>query len=233
MTKPINAATEALIKSWEKLKLTSYKDGGGVWTIGWGHTTDKVFAVKPGQKIDQATAQRLFESDIKEAVDAVDAAVKVRLTGNQRGAVISFAFNVGVRAFRGSTLLKEINRGNLKAVPTQLLRWVNDNGKFVQGLMNRRRAEIALWNTPDGVMTGSTIARVVGANEHIPDGIPSGQLPVVSIWTKPETIATYATTAASALPALGNANTFNLVVLLGAVLLGGLTIYLIRRRSRK
>ena len=32
---------DSMIKKWEGCKLKAYKDGGGVWTIGWGIVTGK------------------------------------------------------------------------------------------------------------------------------------------------------------------------------------------------
>jgi lysozyme len=70
------------------------------------------------------------------------------LNQNQFDALVSFAFNVGDGAFRSSTLLRLLNQGQYDQVPAQLRRWNMDNGHVVQGLINRRNKEIALWNTP-------------------------------------------------------------------------------------
>ena len=43
----------ALIKEFEGLRLKAYKCPGGVWTIGYGHTT----GVKPGMVITEAQAE--------------------------------------------------------------------------------------------------------------------------------------------------------------------------------
>jgi GH24 family phage-related lysozyme (muramidase) len=48
-----------------------------------------------------------------------------------------------------STLLRDINDGELSDVPAQFYRWVHINGVVDQGLVNRRAAEVAIWNTPD------------------------------------------------------------------------------------
>jgi lysozyme len=77
----------------------------------------------------------------------VNESVTVPLNQNQFDALVSFSFNVGDNAFRGSTLLKLLNQGQYDQVPAQLRRWVRDNGHVVQGLINRREKEIVLWNT--------------------------------------------------------------------------------------
>lgn len=141
-----DAIARAFVKEWEKLRLEAYRDGGGVWTIGWGHTGPEV---RPGMRISERQADLLLVEDMAEATAAVDRLATVPLTDHQRAALISFAFNVGVGAFEDSTLLRELNGSDYAGVPAQLRRWVYDNGKIVEGLRNRREAEIALWRTPD------------------------------------------------------------------------------------
>jgi lysozyme len=90
----------------------------------------------------------LLGQDLEGAERTVNEAVTVPLNQNQFDALVSFTFNVGNGAFRGSTLLKLLNQRQYDQVPTQLRRWVMDNGHVVQGLVNRREKEIALWNAP-------------------------------------------------------------------------------------
>ena len=140
----VNAAGLALIKSFESLRLNAYRDTGGVPTIGWGHTK----GVKMGQTITEAQASDFLMDDLEEAESAVSWFVTVPLNDNQFAALVSFAFNCGVEAFRRSTLRKKLNAGDYKAVPGQLALWVHDNGKKLAGLVRRRKAEADLWNTP-------------------------------------------------------------------------------------
>ena len=71
------------------------------------------------------------------------------LSVNQRAALTDFVFNVGASAFHHSTLLKYINTDSLVAVPGELSRWIYAGGHVQQGLVNRRKDEVELWNTPD------------------------------------------------------------------------------------
>ena len=66
---------------------------------------------------------------------------------SQFGALVSFAFNVGIAAFSRSTLLARLNRGHYSAVPGELRRWAHANGKKLPGLVRRREAEIRLWES--------------------------------------------------------------------------------------
>jgi len=148
-----------LFKEWEGLVTHEYLDSGGAPTIGVGHlltrserTSGKI--VIRGQAVryrDGLTEQQcwdLLDQDLAGAERTVNDAVTVPLNQNQFDALVSFTFNVGAGAFRGSTLLKLLNQGKYGEVPGQLRRWVRDNGHIVQGLINRREKEIALWNTP-------------------------------------------------------------------------------------
>lgn len=135
---------ELLIKHWEELKLAVYPDQGGLPTGGWGHMDKKL---KIGTKVSLVTAQAWFSGDTAEAVDAINKLVKVPLTQNQFDALVAFAYNVGVQAFTGSTLLRILNAGGYTLVPYQLKRWDKVDGKVSAGLDNRRAAEIVLWNS--------------------------------------------------------------------------------------
>ena len=141
MTRRVNQETLALIQRWEGLSLTAYEDVGGVLTIGYGSTA----GVVPGMKITKAQAEKRLRDDLAVAEEAVERLVKVDLTDNQFGALVSFVFNVGAGAFKSSTLLRKLNAGDYAAVPGELARWNRAGGKPVQGLANRRAAEAGLW----------------------------------------------------------------------------------------
>lgn len=166
MARRVNSETLALIKQWEGCRLQSYKDVAGIWTIGYGHTKN----VFPNQRITQETADNLLMIDLQEFEDAVERLVKVPLTDNQFGALVSFAFNVGEGALATSTLLRKLNQGSYESVPSELLKWnkarVNGRLQPVPGLTNRRTAEGGLW------VRGSHVAgRDVGAAADKPGTI--------------------------------------------------------------
>jgi lysozyme len=142
------------IKQFEGLKLTAYQCSAGVWTIGYGHTS----TAKKGMKITEEEAESLLYADLEVFESAVDRLVQVKLTEWQFSALVSFAFNVGVRAFEKSTLLKKLNAGNYDAVPAQLMRWNKTKGKVVAGLTNRRAAEAGMWAKGSFVESSTTKA---------------------------------------------------------------------------
>ena len=140
----LKAAAE-IIKEFEGLRLKAYLDGGGVPTIGWGHTK----GVRLGQKITTEQAQSFFDADFLEHMLPVQRRVKVALNDNEFGALVSLCYNIGAGAFGGSTLLKKLNQGKSRAeVATHFMSWVNDNGKRIAGLVRRRGLEKKLFLTP-------------------------------------------------------------------------------------
>lgn len=136
-----NAAGRSLIQQFEGLRLSAYRDTGGKWTIGRGHTR----GVRPGMVIDTATADRLFDEDLAAAEFVVRRLVRVPLNENQFSALVSFAYNVPFNDFRTSTLLRLVNEGDFAAAAVQFPRWVYDNGRKISGLERRRAAEQKLF----------------------------------------------------------------------------------------
>ena len=88
----------------------------------------------------------LLARDVRRFEKAVTAAVTSGLPQDQFDALVSLCFNIGVSAFRGGTLLKVLNQGRFDDVPSELRKWTKAGGQIVQGLVNRREKEIALWN---------------------------------------------------------------------------------------
>lgn len=175
MPRHVTDAVRAKLEQFEGLRLTAYRDAVGVLTIGYGHTGPDV---RPGLTIDRARADQLLAQDLAEAESAVSRLVKVPLSDNQFGALVSFAFNVGTSGFAGSTLLKKLNAGNYDAVPGELAKWnkgtVNGKKVAIPGLTNRRAAEAGIW----------------AAGAHVSSNyVPATPTPAGSLLAKPETIA--------------------------------------------
>lgn len=133
------------LKRAEGVKLKAYLDSGGVPTIGVGHTE----GVSLGQVISSAEVDNFLDEDIEVAHELVERRVKdtSKLSEHQYATLISFVFNLGANP--AWTIWKKINSGDLAAVPHELGRFINDEGKPVDGLINRRAAEVLLWNEED------------------------------------------------------------------------------------
>lgn len=143
----ISDAGIAFIARFEGFSANAYNDVGGKPTIGYGHliTGNEDFDTSKG--ITKQFALELLRKDARFAENGVRNATKVKLTQNQFDALVSFTFNLGVGAYRSSTLLKELNAGNYQEVPNQLSRWVFVNKERVRGLVRRRREEALLFSS--------------------------------------------------------------------------------------
>lgn len=141
---PISPSGIDFIKAHEGCALTAYQDGGGIWTIGYGHTGN----VHEGDTITQDQADALLVADCEPAEDAIDSKVTVPLNTNQYDALGSFTFNIGVENFENSTLLKLLNAGDYQGAADQFGRWVHDAaGNVEPGLVRRREDEKELFLT--------------------------------------------------------------------------------------
>jgi lysozyme len=129
-----------LIKSFERCRLTAYRDIAGVLTIGWGHTGKDVYEglVWTQQQADEA----LVHDEI--AADALLSIYSPGLTGGTLDALTDFVFNFGIGHYRTSTLCQLVNAKNWPAVKTELLKWSHSNGQVIAGLERRRKAEADL-----------------------------------------------------------------------------------------
>ena len=142
----LSASGLALIKSFEGRKLKAYRDVKGVPTIGYGHTLN----VKMGQEITAEQAEELLKQDVKHFEDGMNQLLSemgVQVTQNQFDALVSLAFNIGMRAFAKSTLAKLLytmhqdDQASIYAVADQFLRWKYSGGKEYTGLLERRKKE--------------------------------------------------------------------------------------------
>jgi len=131
----------AFIKQREGLRLVPYQDVAGVWTIGYGSTTEVV----PGEKITEVEAGERLKEDVRHAENCVNQLVTVQLAEHEFDALVSFTFNVGCHALRKSTLLRLLNDGKYDMVSTELGRWDKAGGTVVAGLTKRRKLEADLW----------------------------------------------------------------------------------------
>lgn len=139
----MNQHALALIKRFEGCRLTAYKDVGGVLTIGWGHTGKDVLI---GSKITQAQANTQLHIDLKKTECGVINLVNVELSCFAMGALIDFAFNVGIGAFKSSTLLKKVNAKDPTACE-QFLKWIYVKKIPIKGLQLRREEERKIFLT--------------------------------------------------------------------------------------
>lgn len=141
----------ALLKQFEGLSLTAYKgDGETYWTIGYGHYGADVYE---GMVITEQEAEDLLRSDIVEFEQyTVTIALSKFPTLNQHqfDALVSYCYNRGPGKTDGSNGLRQLifNSDSISEISDNFLVYWGTNTNYYEGLMNRRRKEQELFNTP-------------------------------------------------------------------------------------
>ena len=142
----VSTAGITLICSFEGLRLNAYDDGVGVWTIGFGTTIyPNGIKVKRGDTCTREQAKAYMTHDLNKFESAVNSAVTVSINQNQFDALVSLAYNIGTSGFKNSTLVKKLNAGDIRGAAAQFDVWNKGGGKVMQGLVNRRAKEKALF----------------------------------------------------------------------------------------
>lgn len=137
----INPKGLAIIQQFEGRSLTVYADIVGLKTVGWGHRTD----AEVGTTISVEDADLLLHNDLVKFEQGVARIVDTSLTSNQFSALVCLAFNIGLNALEGSTLLKHANAEQWTQAADSFLSWCHAGKEVVPGLLRRRQAERALF----------------------------------------------------------------------------------------
>ena len=123
-----------LIAVFEGLRLTAYRDTGGVWTIGFGHTA-KVFS---GQTITAEQAENFLAEDMAPLFNMVKDRPLL-----EAAALVSFGYNCGSAALL--RLISGYSIGTDDQGMPAILQYDKDRrGNVLPGLMMRRQLEHAL-----------------------------------------------------------------------------------------
>ena len=134
-----------IIKEFEGCHLKAYLCPAGVPTIGWGSTA----GVKMGDTISQARADQLLTDDVAARYQRLVELLPMLTQWQpyQVAALVSWAYNVGMRAVQDSTLRKRLVAGEDpgRAVSEELPRWDKADGRPLAGLTRRRADEVALF----------------------------------------------------------------------------------------
>lgn len=196
--RPLPLAATAFVARHEGLRLDSYTDAGGVWTVGYGHTGPDIHA---GLRITPAKAKAWLAADLRTAAARLEAVVRRtvvdELTDNQYAALLSFVFNLGAEP--GWTIWKALNARRFDQVPVQMMRFVYVGKAKLSGLVNRRAAEVALWSEGE---PGSV-------DEHPPSSLtraeatPPAQLEIRPLLASRSFVSTASAGVATAAVAIG------------------------------
>ena len=172
----VSRAGIELIASFEGLRRRAARLPDGRWTIGYGHT----LSAREGAEVTPEDAVALLHFDLLPVVEAVNSLVYTPLTDNQFDALVAFAFNVGVDAFRTSDVLKRVNEGRLTEAACAIDLWrkadIGGDPIILDALIRRRAAEKALFLTPqDGfVPTPSPLVRPL-VDESLAPALPASR----------------------------------------------------------
>ncbi len=136
----------AFVKQAEGFRAVAYKDSASppVWTVGYGE------AFVPG---DSVRTEPQAAANLTKRLNAIAfelrAFVTVPLTQNQFDALIDFSYNVGMNAFRGSTLRAMVNSQDFEGAAGQFLLWTRAGSAHPPGLVKRRSAEKYIFTSRD------------------------------------------------------------------------------------
>jgi len=143
-----------LIKEFEGCRLNAYPDplsGGLPITIGWGCTRKKDGSpFHMGDKITQAEADELLIEECKH--NFLPSLRKIphwnEMSDGKRGALLSFAYNLGAGFYGGdnfNTITKRLKNKEWDLVPDALYLYRNPGSNVEAGLARRRKAEGESW----------------------------------------------------------------------------------------
>jgi lysozyme len=143
-----------LIKEFEGCHLNAYPDpltGGLPITIGWGSTRKKDGShFKLGDTLTQAEADSLLIEQCKN--EFLPALRKIphwnEMSDGKRGALLSFAYNLGAGFYGGdnfNTITKRLKNKEWDMVPDALYLYRNPGSNVEAGLARRRKAEGESW----------------------------------------------------------------------------------------
>jgi lysozyme len=141
-------------------RVKPYLCPAGYPTIGYGSIwrLDGTRVAMSDPPITKAEATQLFMQELSlKCAPAVSRLVTARLHELSRGALISFSFNCGDGALKGSNLRKAVNEQRWKDVPAEFAKWRMGGGRVLSGLVRRRKDEA------DMFMRGVAARRTGGA----------------------------------------------------------------------
>lgn len=129
-----------LIRKYEGCKLQSYKCPAGIWTIGYGTTYfPDGTPVKEGDEITKEFAETLLIDYIKKNIMPVFDKIPYKLSENQKCAIASLCYNVGVPSFLKSKLFTAICKKDYSEICRQ---WDFGYRQNLKGLFKRRVEEL-------------------------------------------------------------------------------------------
>lgn len=142
-----------VIKAFEGFRPSYHELPDGRWIIGYGHVRTN----REGVRVSQTEAEAILrEYDLPPIERLVMDTVLAPLNQNEFDALVSFAFNIGSRAFLRCDVVTLLNAGNRLSAASAMDRWrrarIGGRVQIVDALVRRRAAEKALFLKAPGAM---------------------------------------------------------------------------------
>lgn len=174
-----------LIKAYEGFRPEPVKLISGQTVVGYGHVLSDE---DEKRELTRESAEILLRDDLEPIERLINQTVYAPLTQNQFDALVSFAFNIGDAAFRGSHVRHAINNGRILDAATAMDEWRTSevDGKIyvIDALVRRRTAEKALFLRMPNISAGSSRSELVadqdGSYSPVSD-TPDGYAPEIGI----------------------------------------------------
>lgn len=144
----INSLGSELIRNEEGFSSSPYYDSAHIATIGYGFTyyPNGRRVTMQDSPITEEEAIGILEILLSHYEVAVDSMTRDDITQNQFNALVSFTYNVGIKALQTSHLLRAVNiNPNDPNIHFEFEKWIYSGGKKNKGLMNRRIKEINMY----------------------------------------------------------------------------------------
>lgn len=135
-----------LLEEFEEFEASPYLCPAGIPTIGYGFTyypdtKKKVTLQDP--PITKERAEEILRTLLEQYELLVDAATVDTISQHQFDALVSFTYNVGIEAYKKSTLRKLVNANpDDLNIANEFRRWNKVKGRAVKGLTLRREKEL-------------------------------------------------------------------------------------------
>jgi len=148
------------IAAWEGFSREAYADTNNIPTVGYGFTTLNGRSVTWDDTVTKKQARIILTQKVDSFARGLGRALprNIKMRQYELDALVSFVYNVGLGAFKRSTLLsmlKDMADGDALTYPEkqrladQIKRWNRDDNGVNEGLVNRRNDEVQLFMEAD------------------------------------------------------------------------------------
>lgn len=136
------AAAVVLVGAWEGVRTVAYRDIVGIPTVCFGETR----GVKMGDRYTMEECRAMLGDALIEFENGMRTCLKNPDSIPEKSyvAFLSLSYNIGVRAFCGSTVARRANAGDIQGACEAIPAWNRAGGRVAKGLVNRRADELRI-----------------------------------------------------------------------------------------